>query len=52
MPDELTKQKDIQMKKKLQEKAILGQLASLLVQEKLIDPEEQMRFLACLEEDD
>nr|WP_286131117.1 hypothetical protein [Clostridium sp. 12(A)] len=40
------------MKKSLQEKAILSQVASLLTQERLINPEEQMRFLACLKEED
>jgi len=52
MLDDSRIQEVIQMKKNLQEKAILGQLASLLVQEKLINPEEQMRFLSYLEEDD
>lgn len=51
MPKGLKKQEDIQIKKELQEKDILGQVASLLVQEKLINPEEQIRFLACLKED-
>ena len=33
------------------EKPILGQASRLLVSEKLIDPEEQLRFLALLEEE-
>ena len=52
MLEELKKQNDIQVKKKLQEKSILGQIANLLVQEQLINPEEQIRFLAFLKEED
>lgn len=40
-----------QMKKKMQEKALLGQIADLLVSEALINPEEQVRFLALLKEE-
>ena len=52
MWDKFEEKTDIQMRKKIQEKAILSQIAILLTQEKLIDPEEQMRFLACLKEED
>lgn len=52
MSDKFEEQVGIQMKKNLQEKALLSQIAILLAQEKLIDPEEQMRFLACLKEED
>jgi hypothetical protein len=52
MLDEIDKQEVIQMKRNLQEKAILGQIASLLVQEQLINPEEQIRFLTFLKEED
>ncbi|MDO4329100.1 MAG: hypothetical protein Q4C66_07175 [Lachnospiraceae bacterium] len=40
-----------QMQKAQQEKAILSHLASLLVKENLISPEEQLRFLATLREE-
>jgi len=33
------------------EKAVLGQIARLLVSEKLMEPEEQLRFLAILKEE-
>lgn len=52
MWEELKKQENTQMKRNLQEKAILGQIANLLVQEQLINPEEQIRFLAFLKEED
>lgn len=52
MSDKFEEQEKIRLKKDLQEKAILNHVASLLTQERLINPEEQMRFLACLKEED
>ena len=45
------KKEDSYMGVKKKKKPILGQAARLLVSEKLIDPEEQLRFLALLEEE-
>lgn len=48
MPENSRKSEEIQMKKTLVEKDILGQLADLLARESLINPDEQIRFLDCL----
>lgn len=41
----------MQMKKTIRETAILNQIASLLADEALINPDEQIRFLALLREE-
>lgn len=51
MPDSTSQEEVIQMKKTIQEKALLRQIAGLLVKEALINPEEQIRFLALLKEE-
>lgn len=48
MPEDLREMEEIQMRRKLMEKDILGQMADLLAREQLINPEERIRFLDCL----
>lgn len=40
-----------QMERARQEKILLGQIAHLLVSESLINPDEQIRFMALLKEE-
>ena len=51
MPEMSNQEEAIQMKGKMREKALLGQIAHLLVAESLINPDEQIRFLALLKEE-
>lgn len=44
------KQEEIKMKE-LNEKEIMGQVICYLVEEKLLNPEEQIRFLSILREE-
>lgn len=52
MPDENSNQEVVQMTKRIVEKAILSQIAGLLVKESLLDPNEQLRFLTLLKEEE
>lgn len=52
MPDENSNQEVVQMRKRIVEKAILSQIAGLLVKESLLNPTEQIRFLNLLREED
>lgn len=52
MPEDLRGSEELQVKRELSEKDILGQLADLLAREHLINPEERIRFLACLRKED
>lgn len=49
MPETNRIQEELQMEKERWEKMMLGQIASLLVKEKLINPEEQIRFLSLID---
>lgn len=42
----------LQMKKEQWEKMMLGQIASFLEKEKLINPEEQIRFLSIVQKEE
>ncbi len=42
----------LQMKKEQWEKMMLGQIASFLAKEKLINPEEQIRFLSIVQKEE
>ena len=48
MPEEYQKQTELQSERARWEKRMLGQIADWLVKEKLIDPEEQIRFLSLV----
>lgn len=52
MLDGNSNQEEEQMIKRIGDKAILSQIASLLVKESLLDPNEQLRFLTLLKEED
>lgn len=49
---EYVKQEDKPMKKDLLEKELLAQIAKILMNESIIMPEEQIRFLNILNEED
>ncbi len=49
MSEACTDKEELQMEKEQWEKRMLGQIASLLAEEKLINPEEQIRFLSLLD---
>lgn len=51
MSEEQIEKEIVQMNQPSYENAILGQLAGLLVQEKLIAPSEQLEFLQILKEE-
>ena len=51
MSEDIKKQKIMQIRSEIGEKAILGKVAELLEREKLINPDEKMRFLSFLKED-
>lgn len=52
MMENINEQEIGQTRTNIKEKAILGKVAELLAGEKLINIDEEMRFLSCLREDD
>lgn len=51
MENSIRKKEVLRMKKQSGENEILRQIATLLVREKLLNPEEHLRFLSMLKED-
>lgn len=52
MPEDKKTREVLQMEKKRREKMLLGQIASLLAREKLINPDEQIRFLSIVQKEE